>query len=107
MIPLPKPVTKIITTKLPKQSQQVPTIVPTRISKRKTKGFHSLYAPKLNQQQKIALKQLVVHRINVMVHQMAPFIDSKKGASLEYRHLIKTAEKKFGKRHWQTNSVAS
>ena len=43
------------------------------------------------------MKQLVAHRINVMVHQMAPVIDSKTGASLEYRHLIKTAEKEVWK----------
>ena len=71
VIPLSKPVTKPITAKLPKQCQQLPTIVPTRILKRKTKGFHSLYAPKLRQQQKIALKEIVVHRINIMVHQLA------------------------------------
>ena len=77
VIPLSKPVTQPITTKLPKECQQVPTIVLTRISKRKTKGFHSLYSPKLRQQQNIALKQLVAHRINVLVHQMSPVIDSK------------------------------
>ena len=44
------------------------------------------------------MKQLVAHRINVMVHQMVPVIDSKTGASLEYRHLIKT----IGKEVWQT-----
>ena len=93
VIPLSKPVTKLIVTKLPKECQQVPTIVPTRISKRKTKGFHSLYSPKLRQQQKIELKQLVAHRINRMVHQMVPVINSKVGVSLEYRHLIKSAEK--------------
>ena len=93
VIPLSKPITKPIAIKLPKQCQQVPTIVPTRISKRKTKGFHSLYSPKLGQQQKITLKQLVAHHINVMVHQMVPVIDSKTGASLEYRHFIKTAER--------------
>ena len=81
VLPLSKPMTKPIATKLPKQCQQVPKIVPIRISKRKTKGFHSLYSPKLRQQQKIALKQLAAHRINVMVHQMAPVIDSKTGAS--------------------------
>ena len=57
-----------------------------------------MYAPKLNQQQKIALKQLVVHRINVMVHQLVLVIDSKTAASLEYRQLIKTVEKEV----WQT-----
>ena len=39
------------------------------------------------------MKQLVAHRINAMVHQMVQVIDSKTGASLEYRHLTKTAEK--------------
>ena len=53
---------------------------------------------KITSATKIALKQLVAHRINVMVHQMAPVIDSKTGPSLEYRHLIKTTEKEV----WQT-----
>ena len=79
-------------------SKKLPTIVPTRISKRKTKGFHSLYSPKLRQQQEITLKQIVAHRTNVMVHQMAQDINSKTGASLEYRHLVKSAEKEV----WQT-----
>ena len=53
---------------------------------------------KISSATKIALKRLVAHRINVMVHKMAPVIESKTGASLEYRHLIKTAEKEV----WQT-----
>ena len=49
VIPLSKPVTKHIATKLPSEGQKVPSIIPTRISKRKTNGFYSLYAPKLRQ----------------------------------------------------------